>query len=50
MELLISDGQDAMDKMPMNLYTHVLDTLLSLDVNVVCLMSPEHGFRGTADA
>lgn len=50
MELLVSDGKDAMDKVPMSLYTHVLDTLLSLDVNVVCLMSPEHGFRGTADA
>lgn len=50
MELLVSDGMDAMDKMPMDIYTHVLDTLLSLDINVVCLMSPEHGFRGTADA
>jgi uncharacterized protein YbbC (DUF1343 family) len=29
---------------------HVLDTLLALDVNVVSIFSPEHGFRGTADA
>lgn len=29
---------------------HVLDTLLSLGVNVTCIMSPEHGFRGDADA
>ncbi len=29
---------------------HVLDTLLSLKVNVVSILSPEHGFRGTADA
>lgn len=29
---------------------HVLDTLLSLKVNVVSIFSPEHGFRGTADA
>lgn len=29
---------------------HVLDTLLSLGVNVVSILSPEHGFRGTADA
>ena len=29
---------------------HVLDTLLSLCVNVVSIFSPEHGFRGTADA
>lgn len=30
--------------------THVLDTLLSSGVDVVCIMSPEHGFRGDADA
>lgn len=30
--------------------THVVDTLVSLGINVVCLMSPEHGFRGQADA
>lgn len=30
--------------------THLLDTLLSKGINVVSLMSPEHGFRGTADA
>lgn len=34
----------------MNLYTHVVDTLISQGVDIVCLMSPEHGFRGTADA
>lgn len=30
--------------------THVLDTLLARGVNVTCIMSPEHGFRGDADA
>jgi uncharacterized protein YbbC (DUF1343 family) len=30
--------------------THVLDTLLSRGIDVVCIMSPEHGFRGDADA
>lgn len=29
---------------------HLLDTLLTLGVNVTCIMSPEHGFRGDADA
>ena len=29
---------------------HVLDTLIALGVNVTCIMSPEHGFRGDADA
>lgn len=30
--------------------THLLDTLLSLKVNVVAVFAPEHGFRGNADA
>jgi uncharacterized protein YbbC (DUF1343 family) len=29
---------------------HLVDTLLSLSVDVVKVFSPEHGFRGTADA
>lgn len=29
---------------------HLLDTLKSLDVNVVAVFAPEHGFRGDADA
>ena len=29
--------------------THLIDTLLSRDVNVVRIFTPEHGFRGTAD-
>ncbi len=34
----------------MNNYTHVVDTLLSLKVNLKKVFSPEHGFRGKADA
>lgn len=30
--------------------THMLDTLMALDVNVVALFAPEHGFRGEAGA
>lgn len=30
--------------------THLVDTLLSRGVNLVKVFSPEHGFRGTADA
>src|SRR5574344_859828 len=30
--------------------THLVDTLLSQGVNIVSIMSPEHGFRGVADA
>ncbi len=29
---------------------HILDALLERDVNVTAIFSPEHGFRGTADA
>ncbi|WP_372793029.1 exo-beta-N-acetylmuramidase NamZ domain-containing protein [Lutibacter sp.] len=31
-------------------YTHVVDSLLSLKINVSKVFSPEHGFRGDADA
>lgn len=30
--------------------THLVDTLLASGVNIVRIFSPEHGFRGTADA
>ncbi|WP_370478464.1 exo-beta-N-acetylmuramidase NamZ family protein [Tamlana flava] len=30
--------------------THLVDSLLSLKVNMVRVFAPEHGFRGTADA
>ncbi|MCX2720626.1 exo-beta-N-acetylmuramidase NamZ family protein [Lentiprolixibacter aurantiacus] len=31
-------------------YTHLIDSLLSLDINIIKVFSPEHGFRGMADA
>ena len=31
-------------------YTHLIDSLLSLDVKVIKAFAPEHGFRGKADA
>ncbi len=31
-------------------YTHLVDSLQSLNINLVKVFSPEHGFRGTADA
>ena len=34
----------------MNNGTHLIDTLLSYDVNIVKIFTPEHGFRGTAEA
>lgn len=34
----------------MNNYTHLVDSLLTLDVTIKKVFSPEHGFRGKADA
>ena len=31
-------------------YTHLVDSLLTLNVNIKKVFAPEHGFRGTADA
>lgn len=31
-------------------YTHLVDSLLSLDVTIKKVFAPEHGFRGSADA
>ncbi|WP_411767722.1 exo-beta-N-acetylmuramidase NamZ domain-containing protein [Winogradskyella sp. A3E31] len=33
-----------------NLYTHIVDSLLALGIDIKKVFSPEHGFRGTADA
>ncbi len=33
-----------------NNYTHLVDSLVALKVNVIRVFAPEHGFRGTADA
>ena len=31
-------------------YTHLVDSLLSLQINIKKVFAPEHGFRGKADA
>jgi len=33
-----------------NSYTHLVDSLVRLNINIKKVFSPEHGFRGTADA
>lgn len=33
-----------------NTYTHIVDSLLNLNINIEKVFAPEHGFRGTADA
>ncbi len=31
-------------------FTHLVDSLLALDIDIKAVFAPEHGFRGTADA
>lgn len=31
-------------------FTHLVDSLLAMDINIIKIFSPEHGFRGEADA
>jgi uncharacterized protein YbbC (DUF1343 family) len=33
-----------------NSYVHLVDSLISLNINIVKVFAPEHGFRGKADA
>lgn len=58
-EVLISEHLDELKELRVGLVmnptarvngTHMLDTLLSRDVNVTALFAPEHGFRGEAGA
>ncbi|TDU39531.1 uncharacterized protein YbbC (DUF1343 family) [Gelidibacter sediminis] len=46
--VIFKDGKRKNDKGAA--YTHLVDSLLSLKINVKKVFSPEHGFRGTADA
>ncbi len=38
------------DNASIKLYTHLIDSLLKLNINIKNVFAPEHGFRGTADA
>ncbi|MDZ7718493.1 MAG: DUF1343 domain-containing protein [Balneolaceae bacterium] len=58
-EMLIEDHLDDLEGQRVGLVmnptarigdTHMLDTLMALDVNVSALFAPEHGFRGEAGA
>lgn len=33
-----------------NRFTHLIDSLINMNINIATVFSPEHGFRGTADA
>ncbi|GAA4959286.1 DUF1343 domain-containing protein [Algibacter aquimarinus] len=46
------DGEIELSHVEKNtkLHTHIIDSLLSLNINIKKVFAPEHGFRGTADA
>ena len=46
------DGSEEFSHIQTNdkLHTHIIDSLLSLNINITNVFAPEHGFRGTADA
>ena len=44
------DGEDNSTGLPSTTKQHLLDALLARNINVVSIMSPEHGFRGDKDA
>lgn len=43
-------NQTSVIKNNKNSFTHLVDSLLALNINVTKVFSPEHGFRGKADA
>jgi uncharacterized protein YbbC (DUF1343 family) len=45
--VIFKDGRPMTDD---GSHTHIVDSLLTLKVNIIKVFSPEHGFRGTADA
>lgn len=48
--ILTSEGKSSQGELSEENYTHLVDSLLSLGINVKKVFAPEHGFRGTADA
>jgi len=46
----VAGNQTSVVKNKNNDFTHLIDTLISLKMNVKKVFSPEHGFRGKADA
>ena len=43
-------NQTSVIKTEKGTYTHLVDSLISLDIQLKKVFAPEHGFRGTADA
>ncbi len=47
---VVANQTSVIFKKEKKLYTHIVDSLLALKIDVKKVFSPEHGFRGTADA
>lgn len=50
---IVANQTSVIFKQPNNVnseYTHVVDSLLTLKINITKVFAPEHGFRGNADA
>lgn len=47
---IVANQTSVIFKSDSNLYTHLVDSLLDLKVEIKTVFAPEHGFRGTADA
>ncbi len=46
---VVFSGNDTKDGTPVN-HVHLIDSLVSLNIDIVSVFAPEHGFRGTVDA
>ena len=46
----IVGNQTSLIKSKSGSYVHLVDSLKNMDVNIIKVFAPEHGFRGTADA
>ena len=46
----IEKRENREEKKTTTTYTHLIDSLLDLNINIKKVFAPEHGFRGTADA
>lgn len=47
---VVANNTSVIFKKDIKSYTHIVDSLLSLGIQITKVFAPEHGFRGTADA
>jgi len=47
---IVANQTSVIFKSENNTHTHLVDSLISLGINIKQVFAPEHGFRGTADA